>query len=149
MCFEEKNLIMCLKEMDILLKEFCWFWHWICFFREVKRVSIQENWEHGEREHIYLSKLQKFFATLDFANEKEENKTSDEIMKEHFGFNIEVKDSSIKDAGRGVFVKDGMVPKFSITSLYPGWDYYILFILLFNRCKYYWKTNKTNNIDYH
>ena len=51
-------------------------------------------------------------------------------MKQHFGFNIEVKTSSIQDAGRGVFVKDGIVPKFSITSMYPGQYYNTLLYFL-------------------
>ena len=104
----------------------------ILFFREVNRVSIQENWEYGEREHIYLSKLQKFFTDLDNANKKKESQIASHsnLMKQHFGFNIEVKTSSIKDAGRGVFVKDGVVPKFSITSMYPG-QYYIVKLCFF------------------
>ena len=68
-------------------------------------------------------------------------------MKEHFGFNIEVKDSSIKDAGRGVFVKDGVVPKFSITSLYPGWDYYCSYFCLID-VNIIGRLTKQINIDY-
>ena len=92
------------------------------FSREISRISIQEDFEHGEREHIYLSQLQTFFDALDTANGKgsPKLKTHDTIMEEHFGFNVEVKGSSIKNAGRGVFVKNGTVPKFSITSMYPG-----------------------------
>ena len=42
-----------------------------------------------------------------------------DLMKEHFGFNLYKKKSSIDNAGFGVFT-NGFIPKGSLVAIYPG-----------------------------
>ena len=56
----------------------------------------------------------------DFAQCHQRNQ---EVLFHQSGFQLEVKASKIPNGGRGVFVKNGLVPKGKIACLYPGLIY--------------------------
>jgi len=51
----------------------------------------------------------------------DQSSVADQVMKNVFGFVLERRDSRLPGlSGRGVFVKDGMVPAKNVVALYPG-----------------------------
>jgi len=73
-----------------------------------------------------LNQLKRFLTSLhsklaDQQSADQSSSVADQVMKNVFGFVLERRDSRLPDlSGRGVFVKDGMVPSRNVVALYPG-----------------------------
>jgi len=73
-----------------------------------------------EKEPEYLADLKEFFLKLSSNNHETQQTSTNDTMRELWGFNLEVKKSSIKNGGNGVFVKGGCIEKYSLAAMYPG-----------------------------
>ena len=67
----------------------------------------------------FLSNLEAFFLKLSY-NESQQDSSSREIMKDMCGFNLDIRKSSIKNAGDGVFVSRGFIKQYALAAMYPG-----------------------------
>lgn len=99
---------------------------WVALNWRKKRKSIRriENAEdyNQERELKIIDVLEKLFDVLDKAEQRDV--TYNAAFENEFGFLIERKQSSIENAGHGVFVTSGCIPEHHIAAMYPGTIYY-------------------------
>ena len=82
----------------------------------MKNVSKFEQHDFSSQQEKHLSKIIQFLSLL--YNSPVTNGES--LMKQYFGFSIATKKSQIEDAGTGVFVEQGSIPKHSMVAFYPG-----------------------------
>ncbi|XP_066912434.1 SET domain-containing protein 9-like [Clytia hemisphaerica] len=101
--------------------------------RSIKQVSKSENSSFTEKEPLFLSQLQELFLKLQ--QNKNGKLTPSQVMEQSYGFSIEIHQSTLPNAGLGVYVKSGTVPKYGIASMYPGTIYYPMEPIFFQSIK--------------
>jgi hypothetical protein len=94
------------------------------FCLPVRNYNIQKQIERNNFEQTIdkqkiSQNLKSFFEELNNAKQEKFN-----LMREFYGFSLEIKKSTIKNAGNGVFIK-GNAPKGSLVAIYPGKIHYI------------------------
>jgi hypothetical protein len=94
------------------------------FFLCTRNYNIQKqiernNFEQTIDKQIISQNLKSFFEELNNSNGDKFK-----LMREFFGFSLEIKKSTIKNAGNGVFIK-GFAPKGSLVAIYPGTFHFI------------------------
>ena len=57
-----------------------------------------------------------------------------EVMRELFGFSLEVCGSQLEGGGRGVVVREGGVPSGHLVGLYPGTLVFVIFVIQASAC---------------
>jgi len=91
--------------------------------RQIRKANVSEPLL-GEDE--ILNQLKTFLTSLhsklaDRKSVEYSSSIADQVMKNVFGFVLERRDSRLPGlSGRGVFVKDGIVPARCVVALYPG-----------------------------
>ena len=93
--------------------------------RQIRKANVSEPLL-GEDEILYqlktfLTSLHSKIADRQSVGQSSVATLSDQVMKDVCGFVLERRDSKLPGlSGRGVFVKDGIVPARNIVALYPG-----------------------------
>ncbi|EDO44333.1 predicted protein [Nematostella vectensis] len=96
---------------------------WIVFNlknRTVREVPSNFQDKVASNDELFSS-LKTFFNALD-GNYSAQSALK--VMRDVFGYQIEIQNSSIPGVGRGVFVTSGSIPRGRLVALYPGTVYW-------------------------